>query len=111
MTAKERKELKLKITEHIAQVKADIIELEKMTQPVKPENSLGRISRMDAINNKSVVEASLRNKKSKLTKLNVAISKVDEVDFGYCQMCKNQIQPMRLMFMPESSRCVRCAAR
>lgn len=111
MTAKERKELKLKITEHIAQVKADIIELEKMTQPVKPENSLGRISRMDAINNKSVVEASLRNKKSKLTKLNVAISKVDEKDFGYCQMCKNQIQPMRLMFMPESSRCVRCAAR
>ena len=111
MTAKERKELKLKITEHIVQVKADIIELEKMTQPVKPENSLGRISRMDAINNKSVVEASLRNKKSKLTKLNVAISKVDEKDFGYCQMCKNQIQPMRLMFMPESSRCVRCAAR
>jgi len=111
MTAEERKELKKKIEEHILQVKADIVEIEKMTQPVKPENSLGRISRMDAINNKSVAEASLRNKKAKLTKLNVAFVKIDEEGFGYCQMCKNQIQPMRLMFMPESSRCVRCAAR
>jgi DnaK suppressor protein len=106
MTAEERKILKLKIKDHIIKVKADIIEIEKMTQPVKPENSLGRISRMDAINNKS-----LRNKKAKLTKLNVAIVKVDEEGFGYCQMCKNPIQPMRLMFMPESSRCVRCAGR
>ena len=111
MTVEERKALKQKIEEHIIEVKADIIEIEKMTQPVKPENSLGRISRMDAINNKSVAEASLRNKKAKLTKLNVAVVKVDEEGFGYCQMCKNQIQPMRLMFMPESSRCVRCAAR
>ena len=111
MTREERKQLKQKIKDHITQVKADIIEIEKMTQPVKPENSLGRISRMDAINNKSVAEASLRNKKAKLTKLNVAFVKVDEEGFGYCQMCKNQIQPLRLMFMPESSRCVRCAAR
>ncbi len=111
MTVEERKELKLKIQDHIIKVKADIIEIEKMTQPVKPENSLGRISRMDAINNKSVAEASLRNKKAKLTKLNVAVVKVDEEGFGYCHMCKNQIQPLRLMYMPESSRCVRCAAR
>jgi DnaK suppressor protein len=111
MTAEERKKLKAKILDHITQVKADIIEIEKMTQPVKPENSLGRISRMDAINNKSVAEASLRNKKAKLTKLNVAIVKIDEEDFGYCHMCKNPIQPMRLMFMPESTRCVRCASR
>jgi DnaK suppressor protein len=111
MTVEERKELKLKIQDHIVKVKADIIEIEKMTQPVKPENSLGRISRIDSINNKSVSEDSLRNKKAKLTKLNVAVVKVDEEGFGYCQMCKNQIQPMRLMFMPESSRCVRCASR
>ena len=52
MTVEERKELKLKIQDHIVKVKADIIEIEKMTQPISPENSIGRVSRMDAINNK-----------------------------------------------------------
>jgi len=111
MKAEDRKKLKQKIKEHIIKVKADIVELEKMTQPISPENSIGRISRMDAINNKSVAEAALRNKKAKLTKLNVAIVKVDEEGFGACHMCGNEIQAMRLMFMPESTRCVRCAAR
>lgn len=111
MTAEDRKKLKLKIQEHIIKVKADILELEKMTQPISPENSIGRVSRMDAINNKSVAEVALRNQKAKLTKLNVAVVKVDEANFGFCHMCKNEIQAMRLMFMPESTRCVRCAER
>lgn len=111
MTAKERLALKTKIKEHILKVEDDIVEIEKMTQPVSPENSIGRVSRMDAINNKSVAEASLRNKKAKLTKLKVAIAKVDEEGFGSCVMCNNPIQSMRLMFMPESTKCVRCASR
>lgn len=111
MKAEDRKALKVKILEHIEQVKIDIIELEKMCQPISPENSLGRISRMDAINNKSVADAALRTRKAKLTKLKVAEVKVDEEGFGICHMCKNPIQAMRLMLMPESSRCVRCASR
>jgi len=31
----------------------------EMSQPVSPENAIGRISRMDAIQNKSVVESAL----------------------------------------------------
>lgn len=111
MKAEDRKALKVKILEHIEQIKIDIIDLEKMTQPISPENSLGRISRMDAINNKSVADAALRTRKAKLTKLNVAVVKVDEEGFGSCHMCKNPIQSMRLMLMPESTKCVRCAAR
>jgi len=75
------------------------------------ENSIGRISRMDAINNKSVADAAMRNKKAKLTKLRVAVVKVDEEGFGSCIMCDHPIQAMRLMFMPESTKCVRCASR
>lgn len=111
MTAEEKKVLRSKIQEEIIKVKADIIELEKMVQPISPENSIGRISRMDAINNKSVAEAAMRNKKAKLTKLKVAAVKIDDDDFGRCHMCGNSIQAMRLMLMPESTKCVRCAAR
>ena len=111
MNKNDRKELKKKIEEEILKSEKDIIEIEKLTQPITPENSIGRVSRMDAINNKSVMEAALRTKKAKLTKLKIALSKIDEVDFGLCAMCNNPIQAMRLMFMPESTRCVRCASR
>ena len=100
-----------RIKEQIQKYELDVIETQKMTQPVAPENSIGRISRMDAINNKSVMEASLRNKISKLNKLKVALIKIDEEGFGYCSECKNVIQEGRLMYMPESTKCVRCASR
>ncbi len=109
MTSETKAELKAKIEALIIKYEEDIKETEKMTQPVKPENSLGRISRMDAINNKSVMEASLRNKISKRNKLKVALTKIDNPDFGLCTNCKKLINPKRLMFMPESSKCIKCA--
>jgi len=111
MTDREKQLLRRKIASHILRTKDDIEDIEKNTQPISPENSIGRVSRMDAINNKSVMEAALRNKKSKLAKLKVALSNIDNENFGYCSRCKNPIQQGRLIFMPESSRCIRCADR
>ena len=111
MKEEERNALKIKIEEAIVLTKEKIEGLEKATQPISPENSIGRISRMDAINNKSVAEAALRSSSQKLSKLRVALSKLDQPDFGICTFCKNPIPPARLMYMPESTRCVRCADR
>lgn len=109
MNAEDKAVLKKKIEELIVKYEHDITETEKMTQPVKPENSLGRISRMDAINNKSVMEASLRNKISKRNKLKMALTQIDKDGFGFCANCKKVINPKRLMFMPESTKCINCA--
>lgn len=103
--------LKNKIIDLIAQSEKDIKDMASMTQPVKPENSLGRISRMDAIQNKSVMELNLRNKKKKLSKLKIALGKIDHEDFGFCQTCKKEIQEGRLIYMPESTLCIHCASR
>jgi DnaK suppressor protein len=111
MNKEERKHLKEKIADLIAKSEKEIIELEENTRPISPENSIGRISRMDAINNKSVMEAALRSKKQKLGKLKLALTKVGSENFGICSECKNPIQPARLMYLPESSKCIRCADR
>ncbi len=111
MDLEELKSLKKKIIELIAKSEKDILDMENMTAPVTPENSIGRISRMDAINNKSVMEAALRNKKAKLGKLRMALKNIELEDFGICQNCKNPIQAKRLIFMPESTKCIRCAGR
>ena len=111
MTEKNKIILKNKILELIQKSEKDIFDMEKNTQPVSPENSIGRISRMDAINNKSVMEAALRNKRKKLTKLKTSLSRIDQENFGHCTICNAEIQMKRLIFMPESDRCVRCADR
>ena len=111
MNQEEKAILKRKIEESITKTEQEIIELEELTKPISSENSIGRISRMDAINNKSVAEAALRSSRRKLGKLKFALSKMDHADFGLCSICKNPIPSARLMYMPESTRCVRCAER
>ena len=111
MNAEENQVLKEKILEKIEQISQEVGKLEESTKPISPENSIGRVSRMDAINNKSVAEAALRSSNRKLAKLKVALTKIGKPGFGICAMCNHPIPTARLMFMPESSRCVRCADR
>ena len=111
MNQRDKSTIKQKILGLITQSEQDILDMENMTAPVSPENSIGRISRMDAIHNKSVMEAALRHKKEKLSKLKVALSNLEKPDFGICSRCKNPIQSGRLIYMPESTLCIRCADR
>lgn len=109
MTAADRKILKKKIIEKLAETEKKVTALKDATKPISPENSIGRVSRMDAINNKGVSDAALRIAKKQLNSLQLALTKVDTANFGSCSNCKRTIQPARLMFMPQSSLCVKCA--
>ncbi len=111
MNTKEKEILKEKIEAALEETVQKVAKLEELTKPIGPENSIGRVSRMDAINNKSVAEAALRSTKRKRESLKVALSRIDREDFGDCSLCKRPIPPARLMYMPESTRCVRCADR
>jgi DnaK suppressor protein len=110
MNEKEKKEFKEKLNEVFEQTKSRIADLKELTKPIAPENAIGRISRMDAINNKSVNEAALRIAEAKMSNLKVAFDKVDTEGFGNCLRCKQPIPMGRLMLMPGSTKCVRCAS-
>lgn len=111
MTTSEKEEFRLAMRQKMEQLKEDIVDLEELTKPIAPENAIGRVSRMDAINNRSVNEAALRQSRVKLSRLENAISKIDEPDFGKCSRCGQPIPMKRIMLMPESTRCVNCADR
>jgi DnaK suppressor protein len=102
-------ELKARIAEEISKTEKLVIEYKDLTRPVEPENAIGRISRMDAINNKSVTEAALRKAIEKLEKLRTALTKVDSDDFGICIKCKKPIPLGRILVMPQSRTCVNCS--
>lgn len=109
MTTDEKLEIKTAIERKIISTETAILEYKDMTRPVAPDVAIGRISRMDAINNKSVMEAALREAEAKLVRLKMALEKVNEADFGICIKCKGEIPVKRLMIMPDSNKCVRCS--
>ena len=99
------------IEKSIKETKKDISNLKELTKPISPENAIGRVSRMDAINNKSVNEAALRSAINKLNLLDSALQRINNKDFGLCIRCKNEIPIQRILLMPQSNRCVHCASK
>lgn len=105
----EKKKLKALITQKIARTEKKVEELRELVKPYAPENSIGRVSRMDAMANQSVMKAALRSDEKRLGGLRVALANIDQPDFGLCRDCNATIDPKRLLFMPESKYCVKCA--
>lgn len=97
-----------KIESEIKDTKQKIKEYKELSKPIPPENAIGRISRMDAINNKSVVEAALRESENKLEKLLIVKKQINKSDFGICIKCKTKMQVGRIMFRPQSIYCINC---
>lgn len=102
-------EIKEKIEEAIAKTKAQVDEYKELTKPVAPDVAIGRISRMDAINNKSVNEAALRQAQHKLNQLQKVLANFGKPGFGHCRKCGDEIPLARILYRPESLHCVNCA--
>ena len=99
-----------RIQEEISETETRVAKYRDLTKPIAPENAIGRVSRMDAINNKSVNEAALRKAEQKLSNLKVALTKIDDSDFGICVRCKNPIPLGRILLIPQTISCVNCAS-
>ncbi len=111
MTSKEKEQVKQYLVKSKVKLERHIVDLEELTQPIEPDCAIGRVSRMDAINNKSVNEAALVTAMDKLKNINLALERIDDEKFGICIQCGQPIPIQRLVIMPESSKCVRCAGR
>ncbi len=111
MTKEQKKTLEKHITEKIDSLKEDVASYKELTKPIPPDSSIGRLTRMEAINSKSINEAALRAAKHTLSKLQRALRMIDDPDFGSCKECEEPIPFGRLMNMPEADLCVQCAEK
>lgn len=106
---KEKLQIKKRIEEEIDSTQDLVLKYKELTKPIAPENAIGRVSRMDAINNKSVNVAALNKAEQKLKNLQIALGKIDDADFGICIRCKQEIPLGRVLLMPQAITCVNCA--
>ena len=111
MTGEERKTLKRLLRDRLAAVQTDIAAFKANAAPVGPDNAIGRLTRMEAINSQGINEAALRKARTTRSLLEKALRDIDADDFGRCQCCEEPIAFARLMAMPEAGLCVACAAQ
>lgn len=112
MQASEREELKHTIEKELDGLHIEIERLKEQTKPIPPDRAIGRLTRMEAIQSKSVSEANLRKAQGRARRLGQALRKIDEdPDYGLCTICEEPIPIKRLLLVPESTRCVPCASQ
>ena len=85
--------------------------LKDATRPIEPDIAIGRLTRMEAIGEKSVNEAMHANVKKRIGRLNNAVDRIEKGTYGICIRCGKEIPAGRLEAVPESLICVPCAGK
>jgi DnaK suppressor protein len=104
----QRDELRRFMSDELISLKGEIANLEILTRPVSPDNAIGRLSRLEAMNEKSVNEVALRSARERVTRISIALGRVDDDEFGLCAECAVSIPFARLKSMLGSRLCVKC---
>lgn len=100
--------LKEVINNSLHKLEKDIADFKESSRPVEPDNAIGRLSRMEAIGQKSVKDASLRRAETRKRNLLETLKRIDKEDYGICVECDEPIEWARLKSLPESVICVGC---
>ena len=76
---------------------------------VLDQQSVGRLSRMDAMQQQAVHIANDTRRQHRYAALLAALKRMDNGDYGYCHQCDEMIGTGRLAIDPAAMLCVECA--
>ena len=74
------------------------------------QTRMGRLSRMDAMQQQEMSKATNQRRKLKLIQIESALARIDNDDYGYCSECDELINPKRLEHNPAANLCIQCAS-
>lgn len=84
----------------ISEESAEVVQLD--------QTLVGRVSRMDAMQQQSMAVSTRAKAKLKLQKVLAALNSIEADDYGYCRQCDEAIGFPRLSAQPEAILCLRC---
>ncbi|EEX10455.1 transcriptional regulator, TraR/DksA family [Ruegeria lacuscaerulensis ITI-1157] len=99
-------------------IRARLAELEQNSEAGKQAQSVveldqqavGRLSRMDALQNQAIAKAQQTRRDLEARRLNAALTRISKGEFGYCEDCGDAIARGRLELDPAAGKCVSCAS-
>ncbi|MAV08737.1 MAG: hypothetical protein CMO53_01525 [Verrucomicrobiales bacterium] len=76
---------------------------------VELDSSIGRLSRMDALQNQQMALELKRRQENQLLRIENAFKRLAKGHYSLCGKCKKPIEEDRLEVFPDTVSCVRCA--
>lgn len=105
--------------EQLVELRQDLVALEKdlgallensteSSRPVELDQPIGRLSRVDALQQQHMAQANRRNHERRLLQVGNALKALDRGSYGECRKCEEPIGYPRLKARPETPFCLSC---
>lgn len=97
------------LQQELIRLRAESEETAESRRPVElDQQSVGRLSRMDAMQNQAMASAVEARRGQRIRAIEAALSRMAEGEFGYCEECGEPIPFARLELDPTYGCCVAC---
>ena len=109
MPPEKQQVFKGRIDDLIQEIQQDLRQDNDGEKVVELDTSIGRLSRMDAMQNQQMALELRRRKENQLMRLENALKRIEKGTYGACGKCKKNISEDRLEIQPDAVLCVQCA--
>ena len=111
MNASESEKFKALLLDQLSALDAeDSLGSDSQKTVVLDQQAVGRLSRMDAIQNQAMAKAGQSRRNVMRIRIAAALQRIEQGEFGYCIDCGEDIALKRLELDPTVLKCLSCAA-
>ena len=111
LTGAQRAELRDLLETARREIEAQLDASREDARPVDLDEPIGRLTRMDAMQQQAMAQESGRRRQLELKRIASALKRLDDEEYGYCLTCGEAIPVARLGVDPATTLCVPCASR
>jgi DnaK suppressor protein len=109
MKLSEQEKFKPVIEQKLAELRRFLKVKDKTAEPVKPDNAIGRLSRVDAMQLQQMSIELRRQREAQVSRLERALKLIEEGEYGTCPRFEEDIALKRLKAAPDVIFCFDCA--
>ncbi|MCD6527845.1 MAG: TraR/DksA family transcriptional regulator [Desulfuromonas sp.] len=108
LTSAQLAELHQQLLQLRVELRQLLAESAEQSQPVDLDKPIGRLSRMDEMQQQSMAQANRRSTEQRLGQIEAALARIGRDEYGWCVACEEEIGCGRLKARPEAPFCLSC---
>jgi len=108
LTPEQVAELRTDLAKLADELEALLAQTKESTAPVELDEPIGRLSRMDAMQQQKMSQANRQRNETRLKMVRSALAADPEDEYGFCKHCDEPVGYKRLKIRPEAPFCVTC---
>ena len=109
LTSEQQTELEVELKRQLARLEKSMKVTDEAMKTVElDQTAVGRLSRMDSLQNQSLSKGLREREVVRLSQIREAIARIEEGTYGRCTACEGPIPFERLFVFPEAPECAEC---